>query len=390
METDEISPDTTATVEQMEIEDTHHMTHKPTENVFQPSAPIVDERTLCLSRILDAFWDDKCVGKIIVTETAFNRPEDDGNASIDYEDLASQVLVEISMEYFDGKLVDIKSSPENDQWTAGSSSDPSNCPIPMLRPFNPANEAVFKYFRDSYERCEREILKYTDAHSSKKFDTVTIQNTLQMIGNVKQQIIRYTLMLLANKLRVTVKESIKQSEKNPLVKLLMENEIPPDFLRSIINEAYKKPSVFNSIFDEVVDCLNVYMQCNATTDTKLSATPIIALNELLNITLIDEPNVRPICNLIAKKKNFYPILTTEYTGREVTKASFLGPFLSMSVFSEDNPRLLDDESKQQIEHISDNLRSVSLTGNRMLFTFQCYKFHSATGRYAHVTPFSFP
>lgn len=359
MDTDENYDQPIAIVEKMETDDTHHSTQKRSENEFQPEASTVDERTLSLSRILDAIWDDNCVGKIIVSETAFNRSEDDVNASINYEDLASQILVEIAMEYFDGKLVDVKDSTESDKWKANTSSSSSSsdasCPAPMMRPFNPANEAVFKYFMGAYTRCEREVLKYNDAQSFKKFDSVTVANALHMISNVKQQIVRYTIMLLANKLRPTT-----TSEKSPLLKLLLENEIPSDFLRCIVDEASKKPTHFNTIFDEVVNSLNIYMQCNATTEAKICSTPICALNELLNVTLIDEPNVRPICNLIAKKKNFYPTLTTDFTGREITKTSFLGPFLSMSVFSEDNPRIVDDENKkQEIEHISENLRSVS-------------------------------
>lgn len=358
METDDNSFETVPAFESMETDDIHHSTTKRSENEFQPKAATVDERTLSLSRILDAFWDDNCVGKIIVSETAYNRSENDAMASINYEDLASQILVEIAMEYFDGRLVDVKDSSDSDNWKASTSSD-GNCPMPTMRPFNPANDAVFKYFMGAYNRCEQEVLKCKDPQSSKKFDSQTVLNTLNMVDNVKQQIVRYTIMLLANKLRPTAKDSIKNSEKSPLVKLLLQNDIPPDFLRSLVNEAFKKPSNFNTIFGDVVNSLNIYMQCNAGTDAKICTTPIFALNELLNVTLIDEPNVRPICNLIAKKKNFYPTLTTEFTGREITKTSFLGPFLSLSVFSEDNPRLLDDESKQQNEHVSDNLRSVS-------------------------------
>lgn len=353
METDENCYESGTGVESMETDDTHQPTPKGSENQFQPETPTIDERTLCLSRILDAFWDDYCGGKIIVSETAFNRSEDHSNESIDYADLASQILVEIAMDFFDGRLVDVKDSPENDKWPASTSSDA--CPVPMMRPFNPANDAVLKYFMGAFTRCEQEVLKYNDVQSLKKFDS----NVLNMISNVKQQIIRYTIMLLTNKLRPMAKDSIKHSEKSLLVKLLLQNDIPPDFLRCIASEASKKPSDFNMIFDEVVNNLNIYMQCKTTTDSKLCVTPIFALNELLNVTLIDESNVRPICNLIAKKKNFYPILTTEFTGREITKTSYLGPFLSISVFSEDNPRILEDESKQDIEHISDILRSVS-------------------------------
>ncbi len=99
METDEHCHETTvAAVEKMETDETHHSTQKRLDSVSKPESPTVDERTLCLSRILDAFWDDTCVGKIIVSETAFNRSEHDATVSINYEDLASQILVEIAIE----------------------------------------------------------------------------------------------------------------------------------------------------------------------------------------------------------------------------------------------------------------------------------------------------
>lgn len=368
MEIDENCSESVA-VEKMETEDSHQSTEKRSDKQFQPEQPAVDERIVCLSRILDAFWDDNCVGKIIVSETAFNRSEDDANASINYEDLASQILVEIAIEYFDGKLVDVKDSSENDKWKANSSgassSNVADCPVPLLQPFNPANEAVFKYFMGAFTRCDQQFLKYGDAQAAKKFDGTMLQDIQIMINNVKGQIVRYTVMLLANKLRPMTKTSTKRLGKSPLVRQLLQNDIPPDFLRSIVDESSKNPSDFNAIFDEVVNSLNLYMQSNGATDAKLNVAPIVALNELLNVTLIKEANVRPICNLIAKKKNFYPTLTTEFTGREITRTSFLGPFLSTSVFSEDTPRLLDDETKPEIEHVSDSLRS-QLEGMRSI------------------------
>lgn len=366
METDENCYDGDSGFENMETDECAPV--RPIDDVVVTEKESIDERTICISRILDAFWDDCCEGKIIVSETAFNRSEDSSGSGIDYEDLSSQILVEIAMQYFDGKLIDLKDLPETDKLTP-STSDVSDCPVPMMRPFNAANIAILKYFIGAYSRCEQETLKYSDAKFIKKFDNAV----LNVISNVKLQIIRYTIQLVTDKMRLSSTDSIKTYEKSPLVKLLLRNEIPPDFLRSIVSEAAKAPADFNIFFNELVNILNIYMQCKRMPGSKLCVAPIIALNELVNVTLIDEPNVRPICNLIAKKSNFYPTLTTDFQGREITRTSYLGPFLSISVFSEENPLILDDDLKQDIENVSLNtterLRSVSIYLLASIFSF---------------------
>jgi len=41
------------------------------------------------------------------------------------------------------------------------------------------------------------------------------------------------------------------------------------------------------------------------------------------------------------QSNFQPDVVTQAVGRELAKTSFLGPFLSVSVFAEDEPKVAD-------------------------------------------------
>lgn len=64
--------------------------------------------------------------------------------------------------------------------------------------------------------------------------------------------------------------------------------------------------------------------------------------------LLKRENVPLFCNFIISSKNplylqvqFLPDTVTGAAGREITRTSFLGPFLGISVFAEDEPKVAD-------------------------------------------------
>ncbi|KAG5868689.1 hypothetical protein JTB14_031635 [Gonioctena quinquepunctata] len=65
--------------------------------------------------------------------------------------------------------------------------------------------------------------------------------------------------------------------------------------------------------------------------------PIQTLFELTDIRC----GSRPICTLITKQIQFLPKLCTPAPGREIMRCSFLGPFLGVSVFAEDEPKVAE-------------------------------------------------
>lgn len=52
-------------------------------------------------------------------------------------------------------------------------------------------------------------------------------------------------------------------------------------------------------------------------------------------------NVRPFCDLLVSNEAFLPleVLDSPYAGLEVMHRSLLGPFLSLSLFAQDNPEV---------------------------------------------------
>ena len=59
-----------------------------------------------------------------------------------------------------------------------------------------------------------------------------------------------------------------------------------------------------------------------------------ALSKLCDIRL-GTTSVRPICNLVTLTDLWIPSPLSKAEGKEIEKLSLLGPFLSLSVFSED-------------------------------------------------------
>lgn len=332
-------------IEKMETDDTTISKESPIETESK-----LNESEICVSRILNAFWADYCEGQIIVEEAALAFKET--TADIDYDNLISSILVEIFMQYFDGKRIDLKNSASDDCMSSnnstakeGSSSSAgyettASCAPPLLKPFNPSDQAIVKYLIGCHDRCNAEYSNYSDARKSKEFGN----HIINLIKSTKQQIIQFSVLILNRTIKLPSKKQSRSyaSSRSPLLELLYENEIPSDYLQNVISEAYKDTNNLTKIFGTLVNNLYTDMQSKVV-GPRINTMPITALNELLNVTLIQEPNVRPICNLVGKMYNFYPILVTDYPGREITKTSYLGPFLSVSVFHEENPRLLEED-----------------------------------------------
>ncbi|CAG2202437.1 UBE4B [Mytilus edulis] len=66
--------------------------------------------------------------------------------------------------------------------------------------------------------------------------------------------------------------------------------------------------------------------------------PLCVLTELCDIK---SGNTRPVCSLIVKQNNWLPDSLTQAAGIELEKLSMLGPFLGLSLFAEDNTRVVE-------------------------------------------------
>ena len=68
--------------------------------------------------------------------------------------------------------------------------------------------------------------------------------------------------------------------------------------------------------------------------------PISALSELCQIVSKKNPKTRPVCTAIAEMKEFMPPFVSRAKGQEMQFLTFLGPFLSLSIFVEDDEKVV--------------------------------------------------
>lgn len=375
-----------------------------------------DEIEICLSRILNAFWIDHCDGQLFVSETAcIYKSMQNSKIKMNYEDIVSSSLIEICTQYLNGDRIEKKDHPNWKVWTAGihndmpelfstfkcdndrSSStaaqgeydldgttsaeaitnakknssgnsnntaeqqtqDTSSCSSPNIMSFTPGDISALYYLIECFLRTENEFQRYSGKEN--------YHELINCIHMAQKHIISHSILLLNQTINVNGASKNFTSRRSPLLQILYDAKLPDDYLRQLITESTKNPEHMNNIFGRLVT--NIYMEMlTLVNGTCISPHTLRALNKLLSVTSYAEPNVRPICNLVAKKYNFYPKVFSDMPSREIVKTSFLGPFLSMSVFYEENARILGADPKHELNNTellqnSGNMQEVTRLNN---------------------------
>lgn len=311
-----------------------------------------DVTELCVSRILNATWAEFCEGSIIVPQTAAVYLD---HYSSNTNDLISQVIYEIINQYFDGILVKNIESTEAEKKkedesmeTAEEGTSSGIKPIKVL-PFSLSKVGALDYIVKAYEQAVNET-RELEASKRTNLKKNQILETIQLI---KKQLMNYSILLLDGTLQPIIDDSPSaRLEKSPLLMLIYLKSVSDEFLLNFIQEIYTTDKEsFEEIFKMILKNLFNDMQ-HACTDKTITTEQIYKLREFTSLTL-SEGTVRPICNLLVKLTTFLPALSTDSAGREISKISFLAPFLSVSVFAEDNPKLA--ENYLQSSNIFDRL-----------------------------------
>lgn len=314
-----------------------------------------------LSKIFDATWSSNCKGEIICPQTA-ELYESLGD-EVDFSDLVSNLLIEIMFKYADGELTEkfetddpglfismpkkSKSDDSQQMDTAGESGMPSAdisypststaCPKLSLRPFCSTKQSALIYLTRCYRNAQNEWSIVNNEPESE-----TNKEKLSEIEKARSQIITHSIAILTQTFHENVNPKVQHS---PLLDLLYRNCIPDDFMQDLVAEAFKKKNVFEHIFGTLLRELFFGMQRSCAS----AAIQIDQIEILANLVTIRVNTVRPLCDLISKQYNFYPMsCTTATEGREIVKCSYLGPFLSLSIFAEENIKFADENGRSAI------------------------------------------
>jgi len=155
-----------------------------------------------------------------------------------------------------------------------------------------------------------------------------------------------------------------------LLPYFMAANLPRGFLQDLVNFTLSEPetglltpgsdsvcnvtsgSVFTKVFTPLLQGLLIAISTTSLQE-EFCHQPLIALNELIEIKWsrwTDTDNqtassqaqvIRPFCSLLTSHPLWLPPMMTFATGREMQRLTYLGPFFQLSVFAEDDPRVVE-------------------------------------------------
>lgn len=217
-------------------------------------------------------------------------------------------------------------SPQN---LSPSPSPVGTCPIPLLTMKNPeitTQEPIvlaINFLMDSYNRVSVE-----ERNQPKKS---SIPPLSEVLSELRSQIIHYTTLIVQGYI---FDVSVGDNSTSHLFNSILQQSIPRGFLTELVTRTYTNEKVFSNVFSPILQGLFKMMQ-NASIVGDEHRLPIQTLFELADIRC----GSRPICTLITKQIQFNPEVATPSLGREFMRTSFMGPFLCVSVFAEDEPKV---------------------------------------------------
>ncbi|XP_053677494.1 ubiquitin conjugation factor E4 B [Anopheles nili] len=209
---------------------------------------------------------------------------------------------------------------------------------PLMMAFANSRVAALEYLNGCYLRSNEELYSYTKIKKSKKL--YLAEMLPGVIAVIRQQMLKYAILVLKNTFQSFSQQQRSSPdgagalEKSPLLTLMYENKVSSDFMSNLMTESHSSGD-FQGIFNAVLDDLFIDMQ-NAVCNENIVADPLNRLKELLEMRV---DNAQPICQLIVQHNIFLTAFTPDkYYAREISKVSFLAPFLSLSVLMDENPK----------------------------------------------------
>ncbi|XP_015263152.1 PREDICTED: ubiquitin conjugation factor E4 B, partial [Gekko japonicus] len=155
----------------------------------------------------------------------------------------------------------------------------------------------------------------------------------QLLSNIRSQCISHAALVLQGSL--TQPRSLQQ--QSLLVPYMLCRNLPFGFIQELVRTTHQDEEVFRQIFIPILQGLAVASnECSLDSDN--FKYPLMALGELCEIKF---GKSHPVCSLVVSLPLWLPKSLSPGTGRELQRLSYLGAFFSLSVFAEDDPRVVE-------------------------------------------------
>ncbi|XP_077168442.1 ubiquitin conjugation factor E4 B isoform X1 [Paroedura picta] len=155
----------------------------------------------------------------------------------------------------------------------------------------------------------------------------------QLLSNIRSQCISHAALVLQGSL--TQPRSLQQ--QSLLVPYMLCRNLPFGFIQELVRTTHQDEEMFRQIFIPILQGLALASkECSLDSDN--FKYPLMALGELCEIKF---GKSHPVCSLVVSLPLWLPKSLSPGTGRELQRLSYLGAFFSLSVFAEDDPRVVE-------------------------------------------------
>ncbi|XP_055958481.1 ubiquitin conjugation factor E4 B [Patella vulgata] len=299
-----------------------------------------DQILNAVSRVFTVSWKDSTTDTLHLPELGEVIQQQQG--SVDFRDVINQILMEVLMKIqgsTDNPLLTLRPvTPAVSPMKSYSSSPRSISPM-QLTPDVPKREFVSRcepvkckevnminYLLDCYERVGIE-----ERTAPKRSSIPPMSDVLSIARN---QCVCLTSLVLQG--TFSTNRSCVNGTSH-LLPYLMSHNLPRGFLPELVQTVCPDWDGFSRVFSPLLQSLHRMMQ-TVYLDTDDYREPLAILAELCEIK---STSYRPICKLITEQGNWNYPAVSKASGLEVEKLSFLGPFLGLSVFAEDNVHVVE-------------------------------------------------
>ncbi|XP_074108795.1 ubiquitination factor E4B [Cotesia typhae] len=347
-QTNNISIDVDSGIENMEVEEQDRKDHTSRSRTTSSSADVsTDQIHNTISRVLRVSWKQPTEQTIFLPSLSANSSQD---RAIPHTDLVNESLMEVLQMFAnnedplkditsdilsDGEDSPIQTSPMISPGAITSLEPSTTVALPlMVTNENKNHPRSLFYLFECYSRAAVE-----ERNNPKRSSVPPIS---EVLISLRAQCVQFASLVLQEIIGVP-DDAISNGSSlspSPLLYPVLSQTLPRGFLHELVTRTHTNPQAFNKIFTPLLQGLYLSMQ-QVSLIGNTHRRPIEALEELIDVRLGTNGNARPICKLITHQVQFLPDFMTTAVGRELTRTSFLGPFLSVSVFAEDQPKVAD-------------------------------------------------
>ncbi|NXG03660.1 UBE4B factor, partial [Sakesphorus luctuosus] len=155
----------------------------------------------------------------------------------------------------------------------------------------------------------------------------------QLLSNIRSQCISHAALVLQGSL--TQPRSLQQ--QSLLVPYMLCRNLPFGFIQELVRTTYQDEEVFKQIFIPILQGLAAASK-ESSLDSDNFKYPLMALCELCEIKF---GKTHPMCSLVVSLPLWLPKSLSTGAGRELQRLSYLGAFFSLSVFAEDDNKVVE-------------------------------------------------